>query len=319
MNRPRPFFVDTSGSLSKTFISCQLCAACLFCADSSARCQTSCPNLTVETTRRLEHYLDEIWSLAEAVPLIKSSNHIVSSENVDSSCYKKLLVKSDSALPDRVIYLSPDYRFIMAALSDTFIDPLEATARADASVSAILLGDKSPSEGNPEAAVKVVVFEDYECPFCKRLDSWFASVPSEIRSQIYIVYKNLPLTIHPWASQGAAIATCAFTQNAIAYQKVRSFLFTNQDTLDPKTVFQQVSGNFANDQDVDVIALHECFAGNNTLDKIDRDRTLAASLKVDGTPTIFVNGHRISHMSSENELTRLLTNELLKTKGSPAL
>ena len=62
--------------------------------------------------------------------------------------------------------------------------------------------------GDPEAPVRIIVFDDPECPFCKKLHPELKKVVAE-RPDIAFYIKMLPLKIHPTARKKAEAIICA--------------------------------------------------------------------------------------------------------------
>ncbi|MEK7115012.1 MAG: DsbA family protein [Patescibacteria group bacterium] len=62
--------------------------------------------------------------------------------------------------------------------------------------------------GNRNASVKLVVFEDLECPFCKQFHETLAEVSREYGDKVAIVWRHFPLDIHPKAAKEAEAAEC---------------------------------------------------------------------------------------------------------------
>ena len=57
-----------------------------------------------------------------------------------------------------------------------------------------------PVRGNPDAKVTIVNYDDFECPFCSRMHSTLMSeILPQYGDKIKIVYKDYPLSMHPWA------------------------------------------------------------------------------------------------------------------------
>src|SRR5580704_7918311 len=88
-----------------------------------------------------------------------------------------------------------------------------------------------PSFGAPGAAVVLVEFSDFECPFCREQakmlrENLLAAYPKEVR----FYYLDFPLeSLHPWAKPAAMIGRCIFHQNASAFWGFHDWIFENQE------------------------------------------------------------------------------------------
>lgn len=73
----------------------------------------------------------------------------------------------------------------------------------------------APIEGNANAAITIVEFSDFECPFC---ESFYTNSLKLIRSEyvntgkVKLAYRHFPLTFHPNAQKAAEAAECANEQ-----------------------------------------------------------------------------------------------------------
>ena len=161
-----------------------------------------------------------------------------------------------------------------------------------------------PSFGPADAPIVIVEFSDYQCPYCYRwhvetYDALMAAYPGKIR----FVYRNFPLTnIHQNAFPSAEAALCAGDQNA--YWEFHEVLFDNYSKLNNETgtVLDQAAYNgFARGLGLDVTVFEKCMTGHKYQQAIIDDINYASNLPYDtngeaavgGTPTFFVNGHRL--------------------------
>src|SRR5262249_34233154 len=92
------------------------------------------------------------------------------------------------------LIVSRDGRFlIQGQLIDLTIDPFQANMEK------IALKD-APVRGNPNASVTIVEYSDFQCPFCSRAyHTVEEQVLKEYGDRVRLIYKNFPLSMHPWA------------------------------------------------------------------------------------------------------------------------
>lgn len=143
--------------------------------------------------------------------------------------------------------------------------------------------------GNPDAAVVVVEYSDFQCPYCKRhadttqpvLDEQFVET-----DQVLWVFKHFPLTIHPQAPQAGAAAECLAEQELFWDGKNLLFDSVNQwGVSDPIPELIDIVAN--SDLDVDMDAFESCINGEEALAAVDSDMADGAPF-VRGTPTFIV-------------------------------
>ncbi len=145
----------------------------------------------------------------------------------------------------------------------------------------------SPVLGPRGAAVTVVVFSDFQCPYCNRgrhtLYDLRAALPDDVR----VVWKNLPLARHADAPAAAEAALEVFAQGGeAAFWRYHDLLFSHQDHLaraDLERHAEALGG-------VDMARFRRALDEGTHTAAVEADVALAQRLGVDGTPAFFVNG-----------------------------
>jgi protein-disulfide isomerase len=180
-----------------------------------------------------------------------------------------------------------------------------------------------PSLGPADAPITIVEFSDYQCPYCYRwhvqvYDALLAAYPGKIR----FVYRNFPLSFHQNAFASAEAALCAEDQGS--YWQFHDLLFDKQPILNDQagTVLDQATYNqFAADLSLDVSAFEECMTAHKFQQTILDDMNYANGLPPDsngdaavgGTPTFFINGHRLGGAYPIEYFKQIIDAELAKT------
>ncbi len=180
----------------------------------------------------------------------------------------------------------------------------------------------SPARGPADAPITIVEFSDYQCPFCWRWHTQvYDALMEKYPNQIRFVYRNFPLSFHQNAFASAEAALCAGDQDK--YWEMHDKLFDAQDLLNNQagTVLEQAQYNqFATDLGLDVTAFEECMTTHKYEQQIKDDMTYAQSLPNDstgepavgGTPTFFINGHRLGGAYPIEYFTQIIDDELAK-------
>lgn len=145
--------------------------------------------------------------------------------------------------------------------------------------------DDDPVYGPDEAAITIVEFSDYECPYCRR---WHVEVWPKIQEvygdQVRLIFRDFPLTtIHANATPAAAAANCAGEQGL--YWEFSERLFSMELGLSASAYEQ-----YAAELDLDMDAFTACLESGDQNDEVMADYEYAANLGVRSTPTFFVNG-----------------------------
>lgn len=165
---------------------------------------------------------------------------------------------------------------------------------------AIPIRPDDPVRGNPSAPHTAVVFSDFQCPACRGFAEFFDSqVLPAMGDRLRIVYKHFPLepecnalvqqTVHAQACEAADVAEAARSLGGSeAFWKMHDRLFANQDALgqSPWTRLAQEAG-------LDPARVSELAASRAFRNRIREDAELGAGLRVQSTPTVFLDGRKM--------------------------
>ncbi len=150
---------------------------------------------------------------------------------------------------------------------------------------------------NEGAKVLIVKFADYQCPACGQaflaykpiIAKYAASHPGQVK----VVHKDFPLNpncnpavrtmLHPWACDAAVAVRLARARNR--GDQLEDYLYTNQKDITPESLRKAaVDVGQVTDFDAKYAA---------TLEQVKGDITMGQQLKVNQTPTFFINGVKI--------------------------
>lgn len=145
--------------------------------------------------------------------------------------------------------------------------------------------DDDPGIGPEDAAITIIEFSDYQCPYCSRWhEDVFSNLLEEYPDQVRIVYRDFPLdSIHPEAVPAAEAANCALEQGA--FWEYHDKLFSGELGLGQDAYLQ-----YATVLGLDVDSFKECVETGRYADEVQADFQYAANLGVQSTPTFFLNG-----------------------------
>ena len=257
---------------------------------------------------RITNYVAKRSELAADALKLKSNEDVEG-----ASCYRKLVFEVEKPTKHQLtFYLLPDRKFVSSTLFDSTLDPDVEREKQLAEWRKALLADPSPTRGNPTAPITIVEFADFQCPYCQRFDGFYRGLPPEIRQKVRLVYKELPLPMHPWAQPAAAIAVCASFQSNDAFWQFHDFFLDKQNEITPLNITEHLKGT----PGVDLDDVSKCLNDKKATPVLDRDQALASQLHVSGTPTVFVNGKRITVQSSD-QLELEIHRALAKLADSP--
>lgn len=146
--------------------------------------------------------------------------------------------------------------------------------------------DHSPTKGPDDALVTIIVFSEFQCPFCSRVIPTLDAIGEEFGDSVRFVFKHKPLAFHEFADGAARAAIAA--QNQGAFWAYHDHLFANQSALDEASLLAVAEG-----LELDMERFVADMASGETQALIDVDIALADRLAARGTPTFFINGIRL--------------------------
>ncbi len=144
-----------------------------------------------------------------------------------------------------------------------------------------------PSLGNKSAALQVVEFSDFQCPYCAQAHSIVRELVKNFPDDIYFIYRDFPIDdIHPQARLAAEAAQCAYDQGK--FWEYHDLLFQNQAKLD--LGYLLVYGQRLN---LDLTKFTTCLEENKYSNEVSQDLSDGYDVGVRATPTFFINGEKI--------------------------
>jgi protein-disulfide isomerase/uncharacterized membrane protein len=158
-----------------------------------------------------------------------------------------------------------------------------------------LVSSSSHVKGAPQAAVSIVEFSDFQCPFC--VQAW-RDLGDLVRSRpdVSLAFRHFPLdtscnphlqhSVHPDACLAACAAECAAQQGR--FWEYHDILFANHEHLERDNLFR-----FARELGLDIPRFRTCLDDPATKDRVVADVDAGARAGVSSTPTLFINGRAV--------------------------
>jgi protein-disulfide isomerase len=143
-----------------------------------------------------------------------------------------------------------------------------------------------PAKGSAAAPVTIVLFSDFQCPFCARVSPTLEEVRRTYGEKVRIVWKHQPLSFHPNALPAAEAAEAAREQGK--FWQMHDRLFAAQRELSPDT-YQRL----AKELGLDMRRFQESVRSGKARARIEEDQRLASRIGAMATPTMFVNGEKV--------------------------
>lgn len=147
--------------------------------------------------------------------------------------------------------------------------------------------------GDPNAAVTIVEFTDFQCSACGAMYPVVEDVLKSYGNRVRLVIRNFPLTrAHENALRAAAAAAAAKAQGK--FWEYIDLLFRNQTALDADSLKK-----YATQVGLDRTRFDAEFEGDKYDADIRRDIEEGETYGVEATPTFFINGVVLTEYSAE--------------------
>lgn len=194
-----------------------------------------------------------------------------------------------------------------------FIPPKRETPAVSQDIYNVPVPAAAPVWGAEDALVTIVLFDDFECPFCSRLYATYEQLKKDYDGKIRIAFVNLPLGFHKKAREAAIVASAAKNQGK--FWEMYSFLFTRQKewahSQDLKAWLESVNKDLPADWE----QLQKDMKGKTAAAVVDADVEFAGKLGLRGTPASFINGRFISGALPIDAFKKVIDEEIKKAEA----
>ena len=174
--------------------------------------------------------------------------------------------------------------------------------------------DPARLRGSPQAAVMIVEFSDFQCPFCRKVQSTLKNLLEKYQGQVSLAYRDFPLRgMHSQAELAAEASRCAVEQGR--FWEYHDLLFGNPDKLNRSGVAGMAQSLGLNEKQFDA-----CLSSGKYTKQIEQDLQDGIRAGVEGTPGIFINGILLSGAQPEAAFEKVIRAELespREKRGSP--
>ena len=169
-----------------------------------------------------------------------------------------------------------------------------------------------PSLGTPGATVVMVLFSDFQCPHCKVEATMLRqNLIQAFPTQVRLYFIDFPIeTLHPWARPAADAGRCVFHQDPGAFWEYYDWIYAHQETITVDNLKSIVDIWAKDRKDIDNVQLNGCISNKETDKEVGDEIEKAKEMEVTGTPTVFVNGRRITNSIEWPALKGMIENEI---------
>ena len=171
-------------------------------------------------------------------------------------------------------------RFALISLTSFFLTVASLCAAAQDTADTVL----RPPKG---AQVAIVIFEDLECPMCRRTAPLVEQASKTYK--IPVVRHDFPLPMHPWSYQAAVFARYFDTHSKQLGNEFRDYVFENQLEINLQNL-RSFAEKFAAAHKVDLSFVID--PQGKLAAQVNADRDLGKAIKLDHTPTVYIVSSR---------------------------
>jgi protein-disulfide isomerase len=150
-------------------------------------------------------------------------------------------------------------------------------------------------KGNREAKVVLVEYSDFQCPACKAYRELIEALQENYsKDQLALVFRHFPLkTIHPQATLAAQATEAAGNQGN--FWEMHDVLFENQAEWSGKREAEEMFISYATQLGLDENQFKQDLKSKEVQVAVEADYRNGMSLRINSTPSFFVNGERIAN------------------------
>lgn len=183
-------------------------------------------------------------------------------------------------------------------------------APEDTTVWKVPVAPDDPQRGPRDALVTLVVFSDFQCPFCKRVEVTLAELRRQYEKDLRVVWKDNPLPFHARAKPAAQLARAVYqARGNDAFWKMHDALFESTPLLEDSD-FEAI----LKAQGLPASTLTTALGSEKIRARIDVSVEQASDFEARGTPHFFINGRRLAGAQPLDGFKALIDAELVETR-----
>ena len=165
-------------------------------------------------------------------------------------------------------------------------------------------------KGAASSTVTIVEYSDLECPACATYYPLLNQLVSDFPEQVAVVYRHFPLSYHRSGQLSARFAEAAGRQGK--FWEMHNLLFDHQATWTKNSAAENegLFKTYAKQIGLDLVRLEADLADAGLAAAVEADYQSGTRSGVDATPSLFLNGQKITNPGNYEALKQLVTNEL---------
>ncbi len=171
--------------------------------------------------------------------------------------------------------------------------------------------ENAPQRGPDDALVTIVMWSDYQCPFCSRVEPTISRIVNEHRNDVRVVWRDNPLPFHQQAGPAAEAAREVYAQGGDEkFWQFHDLLFENQRALE-RADLERYAGQVGG---IDMTRFRAALDNHTHQAAIQTDQRDAGQLGARGTPAFFINGVQLMGAQPYERFNEVVTAELANAR-----
>jgi protein-disulfide isomerase len=167
--------------------------------------------------------------------------------------------------------------------------------------------------GDAGAPVVLEEFGDFECRPCSVVWLILGKLEHDYGQQLVVVFREHPLKMHRYALDAARAAEAAGLQGK--FWEMHDALYKNRETWIPALDVRSHLNDYATALQLDLDRFKADMDGSEVSRRIIADQARGASLAIDRTPVIFVNGEKVPATELNDKGLRAAIDQALAAKA----
>ena len=151
------------------------------------------------------------------------------------------------------------------------------------------ISDEEYVLGDRNAKVQIIVYDDFECPYCLRHNDTMKQIRSTYGDKVAITYRHFPLSFHDNALKASEAAECAGEQGKF-FEMIEQLFVDNENGTMGVAQFKKDAVTLK----LNASQFNECLDSGKYESAIYAQQEEGFSFGVNGTPGTFVNGQLVS-------------------------
>lgn len=174
-----------------------------------------------------------------------------------------------------------------------------------------LTAPDAPALGPRTAPVTLIEFSDFECEFCAKTASVLSSLRAKYGDRLRVVFRQFPLETHKHA-RAAAIAALA------AHEQGKFWQYSELLYGDPVAMDDDALTAHAKQLRLNMPKFKAALKDVRLAERVDADIAMGKAIGIAGTPTVYVNGRKVSNATSTEIMSEAIDKVLNTVEPSKA-